>query len=212
MQIDPHGNYEQIGSKFVSGRTLDELVPLICAEIRHELPDVKLTCHTHKYSGGRSIKIIVLDPGNNDITDRVQAESLEKKISEIAARFNSQRGNIYSDYDSSSFHCFVQIDSSAYALHAGKSGPITNPVEKKISLTEFKRLLKPGDKMNCLHGSRPGMRVVKKIRSADFVFEGPLYMSWGRAADFACDGNKVRFALGNEREPDRHILYEWIRS
>ncbi|MFX5555017.1 hypothetical protein ABTE11_22315, partial [Acinetobacter baumannii] len=53
-------------------------------------------------------------------------------------------------------------------------------------------------------------RKVIQIRSKDFVFEGRSYCDFPRASSFACDGRLVRIAVGNEHEPDAHVLSEGL--
>lgn len=55
------------------------------------------------------------------------------------------------------------------------------------------------------------MRAITQVRSGDVILEGRSYLSFPRAAAFACDGKFVRISIGSEYDPDAHLLYEWQR-
>lgn len=207
--MDDRGNYEDVGEKYQEGRSLEDLTSLILEEISRELPKVKATAVTKKFSGGRQIRILVLDAGDFDIEQRDVVDMLQKRIADIMKTFNYERGNVIQDYHRTSFYAGVRIEPAAFLLHASRTGKAANEVERKISLAEFKRRLKPGDVMEMLHGGRLGERIVSQVRSKDIVFNGPSYLNLGRADAFACDGDLVRFALGTENDPGRHLLYRW---
>lgn len=207
--MDARGNFEDIGERYQDGRTLEQLTTLILEAISKELPNIKATAVAKKYSMGRSINILVLDAGEHDLTQRDVVDALKKRISDIVKKFNFERGNPYQDSYHTSFYSDVRIEPGAFMLHATRTGQATNEVEGKLSLAEFKRQLKPGDIMELVHGGRLGTRVVKQVRSKDIVFDGPSYLDFGRAGEFACDGELVRFSRGNEYDPGRHILFRW---
>lgn len=107
----------------------------------------------------------------------------------------------------------VCADPAYWAALAARRGK-ANAVDNLVSLASFKKRLKPGDSLTLLHApyqhrALGTARKVIQIRSKDFVFEGRSYCDFPRAANFACDGRLVRIAVGNEHEPDAHLLYEW---
>jgi hypothetical protein len=42
------------------------------------------------------------------------------------------------------------------------------------------------------------------------LYSRARYLELPRAAQFACDGVRVRIAIGTEYEPDAHLLYHWL--
>lgn len=217
MTIDTQGNYNDVGIHYVHGRKLEEIVDLIKRELAKELPDVTISIKTQKYSMGQSINIEILDAGERDIVVFHTKEALEQRVRDIAERFNQSRGNVYQDYSSTTYYTNVRTASSAFAAHAARNGGVSNPVESKMTLSAFKRTVKPGDRFDILHGGRERVRIVSQVRSNDLAFvdengANKSYLSFGKASNFACDGELVRFAIGHEYDPDRHLLYRWVRS
>lgn len=114
---------------------------------------------------------------------------------------------------SCSFFIEVRIGRAYWAALAARRGR-ANPVEQLVSLAAFKRRLKPGDQLKLIsasagHRSLGVTRTVESVRSGDIIFEGKIYLGFPRASCFACDGKRVRFAIGSEYGPDDHLLYEW---
>lgn len=209
---DERGNFHYQGDLY---RPADDL-PTLCHRIERHLtsqfPDIRFSFRSERFSGGRKITAEILDTPE-DLSAREAQEAFITMVRDQIERFGFCRTNPLQDYWNCSFYAEVAIRQAYWAALAVRRGK-ANPVDSLVTLASFKKRLKPGDSLTLLHAPFShralGMaRKVVQVRSKDFVFEGPSFCDFPRAANFACDGRLVRMAIGNEREPDAHLLYEW---
>lgn len=209
---DDRGNFNYEGDLYRPADDLPTLCRRIEAHLASQFPEIRFGIHSQRFSGGRKIIADVLDAAE-DLTTREAQEEFIVRVRDQIERFGYARSNFYQDYMAVSFYNEVRIDPAYWAALAARRGK-ANPVDNLVSLASFKKRLKPGDSLTLLHASYQHRalgtaRKVMQIRSKDFVFEGRSYCDFPRAANFACDGRLVRIAVGNEHEPDAHLLYEW---
>jgi hypothetical protein len=213
MDHDDRGNFHYEGDLY---RPADDLLALgrrIEQHLASAFPEVRFVIRSQRFTGGRKIIADVLDAAE-DLTTREAQEEFIVRVRDQIERFGYARSNVYQDFMAVSFYNEVRIGPAYWAALAARRGT-ANPVENLVSLASFRKRLKPGDALTLLHAPYRhralGMvRKVTLIRSKDFVFEGCSYCDFPRAANFACDGRLVRIAIGNEHEPDAHLLYEWL--
>lgn len=209
---DERGNFEYQGDLYCSTDDLPSLCRRIGQHLGEQFPDTRFAIRSERFSGGRKILAEVLDtPG--DLTDREARQAFKVLVNDQMDRFGFCRSNLLSDYWNCFFFTQVLFGQSYWAALAARRGK-ANPVEALVSLATFKKRLKVGDRLTLLHSSfnhrfLGQSRAVIQVRSKDFVFEGPSYLDFPRAANFACDGRQVRIAIGGEDQPDAHLLYEW---
>lgn len=209
---DERGNFHYEGDLHCPA---DDL-PVLCRRIERHLashfPEVRFAIHSQRFSGGRKMIAEVLD-ATEDLTTREAQDEFITRVRDQIERFGYCRSNFYQDFMAVSFYNEVRIAPAYWAALAARRGQ-ANPVDNLVSLASFKKRLKPGDNLTLLHApyqhrALGTARKVIQIRSKDFMFEGRSYCDFPRASNFACDGRLVRIAVGNEHEPDAHILYEW---
>lgn len=209
---DERGNFHYQGDLY---RPADDL-PTLCRRIERHLasqfPDIRFSFRSERFSGGRKITAEILDTPE-DLSAREAQEAFITMVRDQIERFGFCRTNPLQDYWNCSFYAEVAIRQAYWAALAVRRGK-ANPVDNLVTLASFKKRLKPGDSLTLLHAPfnhrALGMaRKVVQVRSKDFVFEGRSFCDFPRAANFACDGRLVRMAIGNEHEPDAHLLYEW---
>lgn len=210
---DDRGNFHYEGDLFCQG----EALPALCARIERHLGvhviGATFSVRGESFAGGRKVIVELLD-GPADLTDETHRRAFEEMLGDQIERFGFTRSNFYQDFMAVSFYNEVRIGRAYWAALAARRGP-ANPVKSLMSLAAFKRRLKPGDTLKLLaapegHRALGTTRKVVAVRSADLVFEGKIYLDFPRASAFACDGRLVRIANGHERDPDAHLLYEWL--
>lgn len=210
---DDRGNFHYDDDLYRPG----EALPALCARIENHLHgligDARFTSRGERYAGGRKVTVELLD-SPAELTDESERRAFTIMVRDQIERFGFTRSNFYQDYQQCAFHSEVQIGKTYWSALAARRGKANN-VEPLVSLAAFKRRIKPGDRLKLVaapdgHRALGTTRSIKAVRSGDLIFEGNVYLDFPRAAGFACDGRLVRIANGNEREPDRHLLYEWI--
>lgn len=209
---DDRGNFHYQGDLYREREPLAS----ICKRIEQHLPqafaETRLAIHSQTFAGGRKIIAELLDTAE-DLQDRDERDAFIARVRDQLERFSFTRSNFYQDYMSNSFFIEVRIDRAYWAALAARRG-CANPVEPLVPLAVFKRRLKPGDQLTLVsapagHRSLGTTRTVQAVRSGDLIFEGKIYLGFPRASCFACDGKRVRFAIGSEYGPDDHLLYDW---
>lgn len=209
---DDRGNFHYQGDLY---RPADDL-PTLCRRVERHLasqfPDIRFAIRSERFSGGRKITAEVLD-APEDLSTREAQEAFITKVRDQIERFGFCRTNPLQDCWNCSFFTEVAIRQAYWAALATRRGK-ANPVDNVVSLASFKKRLNPGDSLTllhapCNHRALGTTRKVIQVRSKDFVFEGRSFCDFPRASNFACDGRLVRIAVGNEHEPDAHLLYEW---
>ncbi|MDE1915934.1 MAG: hypothetical protein KGJ57_07715 [Sphingomonadales bacterium] len=210
---DDRGNFHYQGDLY---HPADDL-PALCARIERHLasqfPEIRFAIRSERFSGGRKITAEVLD-APEDLSTREAQDAFITRVRDQIERFGFCRTNPLQDYWNCSFYSEVAIRQAYWAALAARRGK-ANPVDNLVSLASFKKRLKVGDSLTLLHApyqhrALGATRKVIQIRSKDFVFEGRSFCDFPRAGNFACDGRLVRIAVGNEHEPDAHLLYEWL--
>ncbi|MBO9579515.1 MAG: hypothetical protein J7498_01330 [Sphingobium sp.] len=211
-EYDERGNFHYQGDLHKPGEPLASIAARVEAHLRVIFPDSRFAIRTETFSGGRKIIAELLDTPE-DLTDRDAKDAFSTRVKDQIERFGFTRSNVYQDSHNCSFFCDVGIGQPYWAALGARRGT-GNAVKSLVSLAAFKKQVKPGDQMKLI-GAPDGfrtlgaIRTVKAVRSKDIVFEGPVYLTLPRAAQFACDGKRVRFAIGSEHQPDAHLLYEW---
>ncbi|CCW16716.1 hypothetical protein EBBID32_10540 [Sphingobium indicum BiD32] len=212
---DERGNFHYEGDLFQQG----EALPALCGRIEHHLGahvvGAAFSVRGESFAGGRKVIIELLD-APADLTDETARRAFEVMLGDQIERFGFTRSNFYQDFMNCSFYNEVRIGRAYWAALAVRRGP-ANPVDPLISLAAFKKRLKPGDSLKLIaapegHRALGTTRKVMAVRSADLIFEGKIYLDFPRASGFACDGRLVRIANGHERDPDAHLLYEWLAA
>ena len=209
---DERGNFHYQGDLYHPADDLLTLCRRIELHLASQFPDIRFSFRSERFSGGRKITAEILDT-LEDLSAREGQEAFITMVRDQIERFGFCRTNPLQDYWNCSFYAEVAIRQAYWAALAVRRGK-ANPVDNLVTLASFKKRLKPGDSLTLLHAPFShralGMaRKVVQVRSKDFVFEGRSFCDFPRAANFACDGRLVRMAIGNEREPDAHLLYEW---
>lgn len=209
---DERGNFHYEGDLYRLGDDLPTLCQRIERHLAQQFPEARFSLRSERFSGGRKITAELLDCPE-DLTSRDAQDAFITKIRDQLERFGYCRMNPLQDYWNVSFYSEVAIRQAYWAALAQRRGK-ANPVESRVTLASFKKRLKAGDSLKLLHSTRwhralGTSRKVIEVRSKDFVFEGRSFCDFPRAANFACDGRLVRIAIGDEYEPDAHLLYEW---
>lgn len=213
MEYDERGNFAHEGDLYRAGESLPDLRRRIEAHLTETLSGCRFALRGERYTGGRRIAVELLD-APDDLSDETERQTFETMLNDQVGRFNFSRGNVHQDYISCSFFTHIRIGTAYWAALSARRGA-TNPVTSTVSLAEFKRRVKPGDQLK-LVGAREGhrmlgsVRAITAVRSADVILEGKSYLTLPRASAFACDGRLIRIAIGNDYDPDDHLLYEWI--
>ncbi len=209
---DERGNFHYQGDLYRASEDLSTLRRRIETHLVSHFPEIRFALRSERFTGGRKITAEVLDaPG--DLSTRDARETFITTVRDQIERFGFCRTNPLQDYWSCSFYAEVAIRQAYWAALAARRGK-ANPVDNLVSLASFRKRLKPGDTLTLLHApfnhrALGAARKVIQVRSRDFVFEGRSYCDFPRASNFACDGRLVRIAIGNEHDPDAHLLYEW---
>lgn len=209
---DERGNFEYRGDHYRSGDDLPVLCQRIERHLAAQFPDIRVALRSSRFSGGRKVTVEILD-APDDLTGRDAQEAFIVRLRDQVERFGYTRTNPLQDYWNCAFYAEIMIGRAYWAALAARRGMV-NPVRNVLSLTGFKKRLKAGDSLTLLHSSYNHRalgqsRKVVEVRSEDFVFEGRSFCDFPRAANFACDGRLVRIAIGDEHNPDAHLLYEW---
>lgn len=170
---------------------------------------------SESFVGGRRISAEILD-APDDLTPREYQEALIIRVRDQMERFGWTRSNSLQDFYTTSFFAHVTIGATYWSAHAARRGP-RNPVDTVVALVAFKKTLRVGDRLKLVdapsgHRALGTIRTVTAVRSGDLILDGRSYLSFPRAAAFACDGRYVRIAIGNDHDPDAHLLYEWLRE
>ncbi len=213
VEFDDRGNFHYKGDLHNPGENLATVAGRIERHLRNRFPEMRFTIITQKFTGGRKIIAELLDTPE-DLTGRDAQQAFTVKVKDQIERFGFTRSNIYQDYHSCAFFCEVRIGPPYWTALAARRGSGAT-VDTLVPLAAFKKRIKPGDRLKLI--SAPGwhraigtIRTVQAVRSKDIILEGPSYLTLPRAAQFACDGELVRFAIGTEHEPGAHLLYQWL--
>jgi len=210
---DCRGNFHYHGDLYEPKEATSALAARIDRHLRDHFPDMRFAVRTETFSMGRKITAEVLDcPA--DLTARETQNAFIISVRDQMGRFGFTRSNALQDYFSASFYADVQIGRAYWAALANRRGR-RNPVDTVVSLAAFKKRIKPGDRLKLIdapggHRALGATRTVASLRSGDLIFEGKAYLEFPRASAFACDGRYVRVAIGQEHDPDAHLLYEWL--
>ncbi|MDJ0277684.1 hypothetical protein QLH51_12840 [Sphingomonas sp. 2R-10] len=211
---DERGNFHYQGDLHRPGEPLSDL----SRRIEHHLTATFGSSHfglrSETFAGGRKITVELLDHPD-DLTAEDDRRAFETAVRDQIERFGFTRSNFYQDHMSCALYSEVRIGAAYWAALAARRGT-AHPVEQKLSLAAFRKTIKLGDTLKLIHSPWPNrnlgvVRTVEKVRSVDVVIGGS-HLSYPRATGFACDGRLVRIAMGSEREPDAHLLYEWERK
>jgi hypothetical protein len=210
--VDERGNFHYQGDLHRQGETLASIAARVEQHLRALFPEARFAIRTETFSGGRKITAELLDTPE-DLTSDEAREAFIVRVSDQIERFGFTRSNLLQDFHSCAFFCEVRVGQAYWSALAQRRGA-RNEVASVISLAAFKKQLQPGDRLKLIagpswHRAIGAVRTVKAVRSKDIEFEGPIYLELPRAAQFACDGEHVRIAIGTEREPDAHLLYHW---
>ena len=211
---DDRGNFHYQGDLHRAGEPLPDLCRRIERHLASIFPDSRFALRSETFAGGRKITVDLLDHPA-DLTAAADRSTFTVAVQDQIERFGFTRSNFYQDYMVCAFYSEVRIGEAYWAALAARRGT-AHPVEHRLTLAAFRKTVKPGDTMTLVHApwSHRALgvpRTVDKVRSADLVIGGS-HLSFPRAAGFACDGRMVRIAMGSEREPDAHLLYEWTRK
>lgn len=211
---DDRGNFHHQGDLHRPGEALLDIIRRLEQHLATTFADSRFALRGEAFAGGRKIVAEVLDH-SGDLTAETDRAAFEVVVRDQIARFGFTRSNFYQDYLSCSFYDEVRIGNAYWATLAARRG-IAHPVEARLTLAAFRRTVRPGDTMTLVHSPWPTRnlgvaRTVEKVRSVDLVIGGS-HLGYPRAASFACDGRMVRIAMGDERDPDAHLLYEWDRK
>lgn len=210
---DDRGNFAYEGDLFRQG----EALPALCGRIERHLgahvAGAAFSVRGESFAGGRKVVVELLG-APTDLTEEPARRAFEEMLRDQIERFGFTRSNFYQDFMNCAFYSEVRIGRAYWAALAARRG-LANPVEPLVSLAAFKRRLKPGDALKLIaapegHRALGTTRTVMAVRSSDLIFEGKVYLDFPRASGFACDGRLVRIANGHERDPDAHLLYEWL--
>lgn len=215
VAFDERGNFRYQGDLQKPGEDLASTATRIERHLRERFPDARFAILTQKFAGGRKIIADILDTPK-DLSGRDAQQAFNVEVKDQIERFSFTRSNIYQDSHHCAFFCEVRIDQSYWTALAARRGSQSS-VDNLVSLAAFKKRVKPGDQLKLIgapggHRSIGTTRTITAVRSKDLVIEGPSYLGLPRAAQFACDGKHIRIAIGNEHEPDAHLLDEWIRG
>ena len=210
---DERGNFAYEGDEFRQGEPLPALCSRIERHLADQFTDAVFSIRGESFAGGRKVIIELLDTPT-DLTEEPARREFETMLRDQIERFGFTHSNFYQDFMNCAFYNEVRIGRPYWAALAARRGP-ANPVKPVVSLAAFKKRLKPGDSLKLIaapegHRALGTIRKVMAVRSADLIFEGKIYLDFPRASGFACDGHLVRIANGHERDPDAHLLYEWL--
>lgn len=211
---DDRGNFHYQGDLHRSGEPLPDLSRRIERHLAAAFAGSRFALRSETFAGGRKITVELLDHPH-DLTATDARQVFEVAVRDQIERFGFTRSNFYQDYMSCAFYGEVRIGDAYWTALAGRRGS-AHPVEQKLSLAAFRKTIKPGDTMTLVHApfstrNLGVARAVEKVRSVDIVIGGS-HLGYPRATGFACDGRMVRIAMGSERDPDAHLLYEWARK
>ena len=217
--MDAFGNYANDGDLYQANESLASLVSRITGHLKSTFPEYGFSPQRSSFAGGRSIQINVIS-GPEGLGDGKVREAFTAKVLREMKRFEKSQGNVFSDWHSSNYSPHVKVDARYYAQHS--SAPADQKVEKKMSLAEFKRTLKPRDRIilrdttNEYSKKFLGIeREISEVRSGDFIIgtgQEKSYFNFPKSAAFACDGERFCVSDASENNPDAYRLYQWIRS
>jgi hypothetical protein len=215
IPFDEHGNFHYHGDLYKPGEPLAETALRMGAHLTRQFPGTCFSIRREKGANRRKITAEILDT-EVDLSTRDIRDAFITAVQDQMARFGFTNANVYQDYHSCSFFREARIGRPYWSTLAERRGDLS-PIEQTVSLAAFKKLVRPGDRMKLI--SAPGwnrtagiVRRVKAVRTKDLIFEGPSYLDFPRAAQFACDGTLVRIAIGTEHQPAAHLLYQWFRG
>ncbi|GLT01024.1 hypothetical protein GCM10007897_24150 [Sphingobium jiangsuense] len=211
--IDERGNFHYQGDLQQRNESLTSLAGRIGQHLHALFPAMRFSISTERFAGGRKITAELLD-APDDLTGREAQQEFTVRVRDQMERFGFCRSNLLQDFHTCSFFCEVRIGQAYWTTQAKRQGARSR-IEPLVSLAAFRHRLKPGDRMKLIEGPAwhraiGTMRTVEAVRSKDIIFEGKIYLDLPRAAQFACDGKLVEFAIGTEQEPGAHLLYEWL--
>ncbi|WP_454883020.1 hypothetical protein [Sphingomonas oryzagri] len=210
---DERGNFRYQGDFYRAGEPLPSLAARIERHLADHFRDHTFALRTEKFVGGHKVTAEILD-APDDLTPREAQQASMVAIRDQIERFGVASGNLLQDFWPCAFYCDVRIGQAYWAALAKKRGP-RNSVQPLLALAAFRKRIREGDRLKLIdapkgHRALGTTRTITKVRSADLILDGQSYLSFPRAAAFACDGKLVRIAIGSEYEADAHLLYEWI--
>lgn len=215
--LDERGNYNEHGDLHVQGEKFETLVPRIKTHLHQTFSDYKFAIERETFAGGRKLRIKIIS-GPEGLADQQVRDDLLARVKKQVERFNRSNGNIYQDSSFTSFYNDVTVDGRYYSDHADVSEE-TN-ISRTMKLAAFKKKIKAGDKITLISTNNKFSkrllnveREIFKVRSADMIIiddQGKKsYFPFPRAAEFACDGEKIRVCDADEYNPDAYRLYSW---
>lgn len=213
VEPDEHGNFGYAGDLQQPGLGLPALTVAIQRHLENLVAGGQFSVRGETFAGGRKIIVEVLD-APADLANDEARHCFEKAIRDQVERFGFTRSNPLQDFMTCSFYNEVRIADAYWAALSARRGA-QNPIPKTMSLASFKRTVRAGDLLKLVgapegHRSLGVTRPIVAVRSADLILEGPSYLTLPKTAAFACDGKKIRIGIGSPREPDAHLLYEWM--
>jgi hypothetical protein len=215
VETDERGNFEYGGDLQRASLDLPELTVAIQRHLEVNVAGGRFSVRGERFAGGRKVIVELIDLPD-DLSDDAARRSFETVARDQVERFGFVRSNVLRDFMTCSFFSEVRIGRSYWSALSARRG-VQNPVNSAVSLAAFKRTVKVGDQLKLTaapdgHRSLGTTRSIIKVRSADLVLEGPSYLTLPKSSAFACDGERIRIGIGSDREPDAHLLYEWIRA
>jgi hypothetical protein len=199
----------------------DSLVPRLVAHLHETFPGYGFSPVRHCFAHGRSI-LINVTAGPAGLDDETAAEAFKTRVIAEMRSLDQCQEDATGGRRSRSFFPNVRIDGRYYASHAVAAAG--TEVERRMSLAEFRRTIKPGDRVvlestDGEHARASGNvgveRAVLQVRSGDMIIAtngGRSHFDFPRAAAFACDGKRFRVSDARAGRPNAYRLYRWIRD
>lgn len=218
---DDHGNYSHEGDMYRPGEMLDDLVPRMLTHLHATFEGYGFSPSREIFAGGRSVLVKIVS-GPAGLADRDAEEAFKDLVMQQMRRFDRSNGNVLSDYHSCSVYLSVRVDPRYHAQHAVIAEG--TEVAKTMSVSEFRRTIKAGDRIVLestdneyarTRGAIGVEREVSQVRSGDFIVNEAgkkVYFDFPKAAAFACDGERFRITDARVGKPGGYRLYRWIRT
>lgn len=211
---DDRGNFSYQGDLQQPRETTADLARRIADHLAASFPACRFAIRHETFAGGRKIIAELLD-APDDLSGREAQHAFITRVQDQMHRFRFTRSNLLQDFHSTSFFADVILGRAYWSALAARRGR-RNPVDARLSLAAFKKLVEVGDQLKLVdapsgHRALGTVRTIIAVRSKDLILEGKSYLTLPRAGAFACDGRLMRIAIGNDHDPDAHLLYEWLQ-
>jgi hypothetical protein len=198
------------GDLYQQGRPPAEVAMALANLLEQTMPQSKFSVISRTTSTSWTLEIGIVGH-DSDLSNQDALEKLKAALRASAERFILDKSVRAADHIERTFNLMINVHEDYWSKRQAKA---LSPRFKPLGPANFHKALTVGDR---LRDTAANLEYVVLSKSAGrFVTDngqGFGRKEWHvpRAAALRIDGNQLRFAQGSLKDPDKHLLLDWIK-